>query len=357
MDAKNSANGFSNGESLPAVNIIQHGEKPPEPARITLIDYNEQQFQERQITEIEDCLQLRSEPTVTWINVDGIEDINTVLKLGKVFGLHDLVIEDIVTAWQRPKFEDYEEYIFVVFKMLTYNERTKSLDTENVSIVLGDNFVLSFQEKVGDVFEQIRNRIRAAKGRIRKMGCDYLVYSLIDATVDHYFDIMEKIGERIEVLEDHVVTEPGSETLQEIHDLKTDMLFLRKSVWPLREVINNLQKTESDMIKNGTTLYLRDVYDHTIQIIDTIESYRDTVSSMLDVYLSSVNNRMNAIMKVLTIIATIFMPLSFFTGVYGMNFDHFPELHAKWAYPFGFWLVVIIVVSLMLFYFKKKDWL
>ncbi|MFA5554855.1 MAG: magnesium/cobalt transporter CorA [Phycisphaerae bacterium] len=357
MDAKNSANGYSNGESFPAVNIIQHGEKPPEPARITLIDYNEQQFQERQITEIEDCLQLRTEPTVTWINVDGIEDINTVLKLGKVFGLHDLVIEDIVTAWQRPKFEDYEEYIFVVFKMLTYNERTKSLDTENVSIVLGDNFVLSFQEKVGDVFEQIRNRIRASKGRIRKMGCDYLVYSLIDATVDHYFDIMEKIGERIEVLEDHVVTEPGSETLQEIHDLKTDMLFLRKSVWPLREVINNLQKTESDLIKNGTTLYLRDVYDHTIQIIDTIESYRDTVSSMLDVYLSSVNNRMNAIMKVLTIIATIFMPLSFFTGVYGMNFAHFPELHAKWAYPFGFWAIVIVVVSSMLFYFKKKDWL
>lgn len=357
MDTTQITNGSADNGSLPtAVTVNKDGEtiRPP---LITLIDYNEQQFQEKIITDIEQCLQLRSESTVTWINIDGIDDINVVLKIGKGFGLHDLVIEDIVTAWQRPKFEDYEEYIFVVFKMLTYNEQQKSLEAENVSLVLGDKFVLSFQDKVGDVFEQIRNKIRYSKGRIRKVSSDYLVYSLIDAVVDQYFVIMEKLGERIELLEEQVVSDPGSATLNEIHSLKSDMLFLRRSVWPLREVINNLQKTESELIKNGTTLYLRDVYDHTIQIIDNIESYRDTVSGMLDVYLSSLNNRMNSIMKVLTIIATIFMPLSFFTGVYGMNFDHFPELHAKWAYPFGFWAIVIIVVISMIFYFKKKDWL
>lgn len=344
-------------KGLPPGTPVHVGKQHAEPVRVTLIDYNEQQFQEKQVDDIEQCFKLRAEPTVTWINVDGIHDVQLIVKLGGGFGLHDLVLEDIVTVWQRPKFEDYEDYFFVVFKMLTYNEQKKSLQSENVSLILGKNFVLSFQETVGDVFEQIRDRIRTAKGRIRKMKSDYLVYSLIDATVDHYFDVLEKLGERVELLEEEVVDRPTSKTLQEIHSLKSEMLFLRKSVWPLREVINNLQKTESELVTNGTSLYLRDVYDHTIQIIDTIESYRDTVSGMLDIYLSSVSNRMNAVMKVLTVIATIFMPLSFLAGVYGMNFKHMPELQWKWAYPAGFWAIAVMVVGAMLFYFRKKNWL
>ncbi len=350
-------NSHSRKAGLPPGTTVHIGKRSAEEIRITLIDYNEQQFQEKQITDVEQCFKLRSEPTVTWINIDGIHDVPLIEKVGRGFGLHPLVLEDIANTGQRPKFEDYEDYVFLAFKMLTYDKQLKSLQTENVSLILGKNFVISFQERVGDVFEQIRDRIRNAKGRIRKMGCDYLAYTLIDATVDSYFEVLENLGERIESLEDELIARPGQKTLREIHSLKSEMLFLRKSVWPLREVINSLQKTESDLIAEGTGIYLRDVYDHTIQIIDTIESFRDMVTGMLDIYLSSLSNRMNAVMKVLTIIATIFMPLSFFAGVYGMNFKHMPELGWKWSYPVGFWLAIIVVFMGMLLYFRKKKWL
>jgi magnesium transporter len=342
---------------LPPGSVVHVGEKKAESVRITLIDYDEVNYRQEEIPEIEKCFALKTTPTVTWINIDGVHDTGLIEKVGSHFGLHPLVVEDIVSTGQRPKFEDYDEYLFVVFRMLTYDGGERQINSEQVSLVLGRNFVISFQERVGDVFEQVRERIKAGKGRIRKMGCDYLAYSLIDATVDNYFTVLERIGERIETLEEKLVAEPDEKMLNEIHDLKSEMLFLRKSVWPLREVINGLEKSESDLISDETNIYFRDVYDHTIQIIDTIESLRDTVSGMLDIYLSSLSNRMNAVMKVLTIIATIFIPLSFFTGVYGMNFRYMPELEWKWAYPLGFWLFILAVVFGMLVFFRRKKWL
>jgi magnesium transporter len=208
----------------------------------------------------------------------------------------------------------------------------------------------------GDVFDPIRDRIRNGKGRIRKMGADYLAYALLDSIVDNYFIIMEKLGERIEFLEEELVTHPTAETLRVIHQLKREMIFLRKAVWPLREVVGGLERGESSLLKEATRIYLRDVYDHTIQVIDTIETYRDMISGMLDIYLSSISNRLNAVMKVLTIIATIFMPLTFIAGIYGMNFKFMPELEWRWGYP-AVWLVVVFIGISMLIYFKKKRWL
>ena len=341
---------------LPPGTLVHIGQRKTESARISVIDYNEQNFQEKRISAIEECLQFKETSTVTWINIDGIHEINLIDELGRQFELHPLILEDILNTGQRPKFEDFDKYIFVVLKMLSYDDENQAVQAEQVSLVLGPNFVISFQESVGDVFEQIRDRIRNAKGRIRKMGADYLCYALIDAIIDNYFAILEGFGERIESMEEELVAEPTEKTLQQIHTLKREMIFLRKSVWPLRELISALQRSESTLIRESTGIYLRDVYDHTIQIIDTIESFRDMISGMLDIYLSSLSNKMNAVMKVLTIIATLFIPLTFVAGFYGMNFKHMPELEWHWAYP-AVWLVMVTVAVIMLIYFRKKKWL
>jgi len=296
---------------LPPGTLVHVGEKKTEEVRITYLDYDELNFQEKQVSDISECFQFK---------------------------------------------EDFEDCIFVVLKMLSYNDKRQRTYAEQVSLVLGSNFVISFQERVGDVFETIRDRIRNAKGRIRKMGADYLAYSLLDAVVDNYFVILEKLGEKVESMEEELVAKPTEKTIQQIHSIKKEMIFLRKSVWPLRELINGLQKSESSLIKESTQIYLRDVYDHTIQIIDTIESLRDTVSGMLDIYLSSLSNRMNAVMKVLTIIATIFIPLTFIAGLYGMNFKYMPELEWRWGYGIVV-LVMAVVAALMLLYFRRKKWL
>jgi len=346
----------SSKAGLPPGTLIHVGEKKVESVRITFIDYDEQCFQEKHVSNIEECLKLKDTPTVTWINIDGLHDIELLEKLGKGFELHPLVLEDILSTGQRPKFEDYEKYVFIVLKMISFSEENQSIEVEQVSLVMGPNFVISFQERVGDVFEQVRDRIRNLKGRIRKMGADYLAYSIIDAVVDNYFVILEKSGEKIEAMEEEVVSRPREKTVQKIHSLKREMISLRKSIWPLRELIGGLQKSESSLINETTDIYLRDVYDHTIQIIDTIESFRDMVSGLLDVYLSSLSNRMNAVMKVLTIIATLFIPLTFVAGIYGMNFKYMPELEWRWSYPIV-WLVMISVAVVMLIYFRKKKWL
>jgi magnesium transporter len=341
---------------LPPGTLVHIGERKAEQIRITLIDYNEQNFQERVVEKIEECFPFKEMPTVTWINIDGLHSIETIEKIGKNFELHPLILEDILNTGQRPKCEDYEKCLFLVLKMLTYNNESNSIQSEQVSLVLGQNFVISFQEAVGDVFEQIRDRIRNAKGKIRKMSVDYLAYTLIDAIVDNYFLILEKMGEQIESMEEELITKPSDKIVRMIHSLKRELIFLRKSVWPLRELINSLQKTESSLITYSTEPYLRDVYDHTIQVIDTVESFRDMVSGMLDIYLSSISNRMNAVMKVLTIIATIFIPLTFIAGIYGMNFKYMPELGWKW----GYFIVLIVMAAVgvsMLIYFKRKKWL
>lgn len=341
---------------LPPGTLVHIGERRTESVRITVIDYNESKFEEKQVRAVEECFPFKATPTVTWINIDGIHDVQTIEKLGKEFELHPLILEDILNTTQRPKCEDFERYIFIVLKMLSYDETGGGLKAEQVSMVLGRNFVISFQEQIGDVFEQIRDRLRNSKGRIRKMGADYLAYALIDAVVDNYFVILEKFGEKIESMQEQLVADPSERTLQQIHSIKREMIFLRKSVWPLRELINGFQRTESAVVADATGAYLRDVYDHTIQIIDTIESFRDAVSGMVDIYLSSISNRMNAVMKVLTIIATIFIPLTFVAGIYGMNFKYMPELEWKWGYAAALTVMVVVAV-LMLIYFRRKKWL
>ena len=320
------------------------------------MDYDESQLQEKEAKTFDECFPYKGRPTVTWINIDGIHQIATLEKLGECFELHPLTQEDILNTDQRPKIEDFGDYMYIVLKMFSYDNKNNEILIEQVSLILGANFVLSFQENVGDIFDPIRERIRSGKARIRKLGADYLVYALIDAIVDNYFIILEKIGEQIEFIEDQLVINPAPETLNIIHRLKRDMLFLRKSVWPLREVISGMERGESLLIKDSTKIFLRDVYDHNIQIIDTIETLRDMLSGMLDIYLSSISNRLNAVMKILTIIATIFMPLTFLAGVYGMNFKYMPELEWKWGYPLIL-LVMFTIGILMLFYFKRKKWL
>ena len=336
--------------------LLYTNEKRMEKAKITIIDYDEKDLQEKEAKAVEECFPFKAGPTVTWINVDGLHEIDMIEKLGVQFDIHPLVLEDILNTGQRPKYEDYENYIFVVLKMLSYDEEKHEIKAEQVSIIIGPNFVISFQEVEGDVFDPIRDRIRNSKGRIRKMGADYLAYALLDAIVDNYFTVLEKLGERIEDMEEELVTNPDPETLQTIHNLKRETIFLRKSVWPLREVISGLERRESTLIKETTGIYLRDLYDHTIQVIDSVETFRDLISGMLDIYLSSISNKMNSVMKVLTIIATIFIPLTFVAGIYGMNFKFMPELEWPWGYPM-IWVLMISIFISMLFYFRKKNWL
>jgi len=349
-------NGHSRKAGLPPGTLVHIGEQKVEQVRITYLDYNEQNFQEKQAESIDECFPFKDTQTVSWINVDGIHEVGVIESIGRHFDLHPLILEDILNTTQRPKFEDYDGHIFVVLKMLRCVDNGQFVQSEQVSVILGPNFVISFQENVGDVFEPVRDRIRKAKGRIRKMGPDYLAYALLDAIVDGYFSVLETIGERIESLDEDLVNEPTDKTLRQIHLLKRELISLRKSTWPLRELINTMQRSDSALITESTEIYLRDVYDHTIQVIDTVESYRDIVASMLDLYLSSLSNRMNAVMKVLTIIATIFIPLTFVAGIYGMNFKHMPELEWRWGYPAVLLIMIAIAVG-MIAYFKKKKWL
>jgi len=341
---------------LPPGTLVHIGERKSEKVKITLFDYDEQHFHEREDVTFDECLLFKDQPTVTWINVSGLHQVDVLEKLGECYGLHPLVMEDILNTDQRPKMEDYGEYIYIVVKMIFTSDQAREIVTEQISLILGPNFVFSFQEMEGDVFNPIRERIRSGKGRLRKMKADYLAYSLLDAIVDNYFVVLEKIGERIASLEEELTTDSTPLTLREIHDLKREMIFLRKSVWPVREVISSLERGESSLIQESTGIYLRDVYDHTVQVIDTVESFRDMLSGMLDIYLSTISNRMNAVMKALTIIATIFMPLTFIAGLYGMNFKNMPELEWPWGYPSILSIMVAIGVS-MLVYFKRKKWL
>jgi len=342
---------------LPPGTLVHVGEKKGEEVRIRIMEYNEERLQERELPDLDAFSPSGDASTITWLNADGLHRIDIIEKIGKLYGLHPLTLEDVLNTGQYPKMENYREYLFIVMKMLYFNERTTEIEEEQVSLCLGPNFVVSFQEEAGrDVFESVRLRIRNGKGKMRSMGADYLIYSLIDAIVDSYFVILEKLGEKIETLEEKVVTEPTEQVLRAIHRLKREMIFLRKSVWPVREIISGLERGDSHLVSDAMHVYLRDVYDHTIRIIETIEADRDILSGVLDIYLSSISNRINAVMKVLTIIATIFMPLTFLAGVYGMNFKHMPELEWRWGYPSVLLFMLFVGIS-MLLYFRKKKWL
>ena len=333
--------------------LMHIGEAKKHIPKISILDYNEHKFEEKITKTVEECFSFRKKPTVTWINIDGIHDPKIIESLGKQFGFHSLLLEDIMNNEQRPKIDDFDsEHIFIILKMLTYHE--KKIATEQISIIIGKNFVISFQETEGDIFDPIRKRIRENKGKLRKRGPDYLAYSLIDAIVDHYFVVLEKLEEEIEKLEDSI-TRPTSGTIKATHQLKREIILLRRSIWPLREVIGGMIRSESSIIKKTTAIYLRDVYDHTIQIIDTIEAFRDILYGMLEVHLASISNKMNEIMKVLTIIGTIFIPLTFITGLYGMNFE-MSVYHWKYGYFAVISGMLIIIISL-LYYFRKRRWI
>jgi len=341
---------------LPPGTLVHIGNKRVEKVKISIIDYDEKQFQEKEIKDIKECFSYKDTPTMTWINIDGVHEIKVIEEIGKHFNLHPLILEDMVDTDQRPKIKDLGNYIFIILKMLYYAEKDNEMKVEQVSLVLGKNYVISFQEREGDVFDSIRERIRNNLGQIRKAGADYLIYALIDAIIDNYFTVIEKLGEETENLEDKVISQPNPANVQAIHKLKRDLIFLRKSVWPLREVINILERGESLLILKATNLYLRDIYGQTIQVMDTVETLRDVLSGILDIYLSSMSNRMNEIMKVLTIIATIFIPLTFIVGIYGMNFQYIPEIKWIWGYPVVLSVMLIIVIAMLVF-FRRKKWM
>ncbi|MBP2029098.1 magnesium transporter [Methanohalophilus levihalophilus] len=341
---------------LPPGTLMRVGEKRSDKTIITVIDYSPEKFEERIIENVEELYPYKNTPEITWINVIGIDNIDVIEKIGSNFGLHPLVLEDILNTNQRPKMEDFGNLMYIVLKMLYFEEEENDITSEQVSLILGENYVISFQEAEMDVFNPLRERIRKSKGRIRTMGSDYLAYSLLDAIIDNYFLMLEKLGEYLEDTEKELIGDPDQKILEEINYLKGEMIFLRKAVWPLREVISNLERRDSPLIQEKTVIFLRDLYDHTIQIIDTVETYKEMLSGMVELYLSSVSNRMNEVMKILTIIATIFIPLTFIAGIYGMNFEYMPELQWRWGYP-AVWFVMTAILLAMVYYFRKKKWL
>jgi magnesium transporter len=342
---------------MPPGTLTYIGEQRDKKAQIDVFNYSEEIFNEKTINSFDDCLKFINRETITWINIEGIHDVEVVKGLGREFKINNLVLEDVLNTNQRGKIEDFNGYIYLVMKMLSYNEKKKEVEEEQVSLIFSDNYVLTLQEGTeGDVFSPVRERLRLEKSTVRKMSSDYLVFSLIDVIVDNYFVILEKIGEEMEALDSELINNPNPSTLDRIYSLKREIIYIRKAVWPLREIINKLERDESDFIKEKTKIYFRDVYDHAIQVIDNIETYRDIISGMMDLYLSSISNKMNEIMKVLTIIGTIFIPLTFIVGVYGMNFEFMPELKMRYAYPIT-WIVMIFLGLSMLLFFRKRNWI
>lgn len=346
----------ANKTGLAPGTIVYVGNKAKKDLFIDVFDYNKEYLDEKQLKNIEEAFTYENKETITWINVNGLNHVNEIEKLGKDFELHPLILEDIANTKQRPKLEEHEEYIFVVLKML-YFDQEQNLKFENISFIQGSNYVLSFQEADGDVFDSVRERLRNSKGRVRSQSADYLLYVLMDAIVDNYFNLMEVMGEKIEELEENLFEEKSNNDLiQEIHNLKREILRIRRAVYPLREVVNRMDKVETSLVSEKTQLYLRDLYDHVIQVSESIDIQRELIWSLMDMYMTTISNRMNEVMKVLTIMATIFIPLTFIAGVYGMNFENIPELKFQYGY-FVLWGVMVVVFLSMLYYFKRREWL
>jgi magnesium transporter len=341
---------------LPPGTLVHIGDKSDRSVQISVIGYAPGEIEEHHFEQIGQYLENPCNSPVVWVNVEGVHDVELIRALGEKHTFHPLVLEDIVNTVQRPKIEDYGDYLFIVLKMLRPTE-DGGFSSEQISFILGADYLFTFQEGIkGDTFDPVRDRIRSSKGKIRSMGVDYLAYALIDAIVDGYFSILEGFGERIVDIEEELALAPDQKALNRINGMKKEIIYLRKTVWPLREAISFLERGDSDLLQHANRVYFRDVYDHTVQVIDTVETYRDLLSSMLDLYLSSISNRTNEIMKFLTVIGTIFIPLTFLVGVYGMNFKHFPELEWKNGY-FILWGIMIAVGVMMVAYFRKKRWL
>ncbi len=336
--------------------LVYTGQKSDRQLQIESFDYNKEDIEEKILVDIEEAVPFKDTDSVTWVNINGLQYIDEIERIGQHYDLHPLVLEDIVNTNQRPKIDEYEDYLFVVLKMLYYDDE-ENIIIEQVSFVLGKNYVLTFQEAEGDVFESIRDRLRHAKGRIRTLKSDYLMYALIDAVVDNYFSIIETLGNKIEDLETELFGGHAEEDVSsDIQQLKREILKVRRAIFPLREVINRIEKNEHPLIYKRTITYYRDIYDHLIQVSENIDIYREMIWSLMDMYMTTISNKMNEVMKVLTIIATIFIPLTFIAGIYGMNFEYIPELQYRYGY-FVLWGIMILMFLAMLIYFRKKKWL
>ncbi|MCB9772215.1 MAG: magnesium/cobalt transporter CorA [Candidatus Omnitrophica bacterium] len=336
--------------------LVAIDEPKHQKVKITAIQYDKDNFQEKQIQTIEESLSCKKENAVLWLNINSVSNVDVIKDIAQFYKIHPLVLEDIMSTGHRPKMEQHGEYVLVILKMLYCSGKKKEILSEQISLILGPNYVLSLQEVEGDVFDAVRDRIRKGVGQVRNLGADYLLHILMDAIVDNYFVVLEKLGDRIEILEEQIITDVKPQVATEVHLLKREIIYLRKQIWPMREVLSGLQRGDSKVISRSVDIYLRDVYDHIIQIMDTIESFRDILAGMHDIYLSTMSNRMNEVMKVLTIFASIFIPLTFIAGVYGMNFKYMPELDSHIGY-FVVWGIMIIVAGTMVIYFRRKRWL
>ena len=340
---------------LPPGSLVHIGDKKRDTTVITRIEYGEDTFSQSNISSNNLSDIKLSEGKAIWLNIEGLHETEVLAEIGEKFGLHPLVMEDILNTDQRPRIEFSQDYMYICAKMISYDRKLGEFDIEQISLVLGKNFVISFCEKDTDIFAPVIKRLSLSAGRIRKLGTDYLMYCLLDIIVDNYFTVLEDFSEEIEIAEDELIVQTTSKTLKTIHKLKRQVLFLHKAVWPLRDVLSSLERGDSELINESTNIFIRDLYDHVVQAMDTTETIRDILSSMLDIYLSSTSNRMNEIMKVLTIISTVFMPLSFIVGIYGMNIKNMPELGWPYMYPV-LWGIMIAIAASMLYYFKKKKW-
>ena len=330
--------------------------KAPTETRYELFDFTSDEYHEHHGRGLPEFEPFEDESTITWLNITGVEDDELLRKIGTQFKIHPVVLEDIQNTVQRPKLEEYENYLFFTLRMMRWSEGDGEIISEQLSIIIGDHYVISFQEQPGDVFESIRDRIREGKGRVRRYGSDYLGYALLDMVVDTYFLIMERLEDNMENIEEGIVDGEGHKVMGDLREVRKRLISIRRAVWPLREMMNLTQKQELPLIETATRIYFKDLYDHVLRIIDTLELMKETSSTLADSYQTELSNDMNSVMKVLTIIATIFIPLTFIAGIYGMNFQHMPELALPWAYP-AVWSVMLIVAAVMLVFFKYKKWL
>ncbi|GAB3335682.1 magnesium/cobalt transporter CorA [Larkinella ripae] len=339
--------------------LIYVGQEIDYKTTIRRIDYNEASYSVEPVKRLSACGKPGDNaPTVSWLDVDGIHEPAVIEGIGQQYHLHPLLLEDVMNSQQKPKVEEYDgAYLFATLKMLYFKEQRQELESEHLSFVLGKNYLISFQEeRKGDLFQPVLDRIQASAGKTRRNGPDYLLYALMDLVVDHYFLVLDTIGEKLETLENSIIQQVASQhTLTRLYTLKRELTLMRKAVWPVREMINRILLEESDLIRPATMPFLRDLYDHVIQVLDSIDSYRELATGLLDVYLSTLSNRMNSVMKTLTIFSAIFMPLTFIVGVYGMNFDNMPELHTRNGY-FVVWVVMAVLTVLMVVYFRRRRW-
>ena len=331
--------------------LVHVGEIKTADTRLKIVNYSESGLDEVELRSIEEAISRIESDKNTWMTLTGLHNVSLIEKIGKEFNIHPLILEDILNTNQRPKIEFFENYLFIVTKLPLYDDNQVS--TEQISIILGRDYLLLFEERLTDVFKPVIERLKVGKGRIRKQGCDYLAYALIDVVVDSCFPILESLGDKIEMIEGNLTADPPAETISELHTLKREIIQLRKLLWPMREIIGRMKREDFDFVSDTTRIFLNDVNDHAIQILDTIESYKDILSGLSELYLSLVSNKTNEAMKILTIIATIFIPMTFIVGIYGMNFKFMPELDWQWGY-FFVWVLIVIVAIAMIIWFKRK---